>query len=98
MKRHKNSIPEQGMSLFDLHPDIASRWHPEKNGELNPSEIKPKANKKHWWFCNKSTCEHPHEWEAPPDALIKSKERSNTDSHYAYDDTRTTQNHYDAAW
>jgi hypothetical protein len=42
MKRHKNSIPEQGMSLFDLYPDIASRWHPEKNGELNPSEIKPK--------------------------------------------------------
>jgi len=78
MKRHKNSIPEQGMSLFDLHPDIASRWHPEKNGELNPSEIKPKSNKKHWWFCNKSTCEHPHEWEAPPDALIKSKERGHS--------------------
>jgi hypothetical protein len=78
MKRHKNSIPKQGMSLFDLHPDIASRWHPEKNGELKPSEIKPKSNKKRWWFCNKSTCEHPHEWEAPPDALFKSKERGHS--------------------
>jgi hypothetical protein len=46
MKRHKNSIPHHGMSLGDLHPDIASRWHPEKNGELKPTDVKPKSNRK----------------------------------------------------
>ena len=57
-------------SLATLYPDIASEWHPEKNGSLKPSEIASGYGKKVWWYCDKSTCEHPHEWESSPNTRI----------------------------
>ncbi len=38
-------------------PDLAKQWHPSKNGELHPHQLKPHSNKKVWW-----TCDNGHEW------------------------------------
>ncbi len=32
-------------------PDLASEWHPTKNGNLKPSDVTPFSNKKVWWIC-----------------------------------------------
>jgi hypothetical protein len=50
-------------SLQTLNPDIAAQWHPKKNNSLKPSEVSVSSNKKVWWKCPKSECDHPHEWE-----------------------------------
>lgn len=39
-------------SLESLYPNIAKQWHKTKNGELQPSNITPKSNKKVWWHCD----------------------------------------------
>ena len=46
--------------LAAANPRLASEWHPTKNGELTPSDVRPMSNKKFWWQCH--TC--GHEWEA----------------------------------
>ena len=33
-------------SLQDRFPNIASEWHPTLNGNLKPSDVAPKSNKK----------------------------------------------------
>jgi Zn finger protein HypA/HybF involved in hydrogenase expression len=43
------------------HPALALEFHPNKNGELLPTEITAGTSKKLWWVCKK--CEH--EWQAP---------------------------------
>ena len=53
-------------NLALLYPDLAKEWHPEKNGELLPADIKPKSNKKIWWQCNER-----HAWQSPPNNRIK---------------------------
>jgi uncharacterized Zn-finger protein len=45
--------------LATLRPDLASEWHPTKNGELTPRDVKPGTYKKVWWLCSER-----HEWEA----------------------------------
>ena len=45
--------------LATINPILASEWHPIKNGNLTPSDVKPQSNKKVWWMCNKG-----HEYEA----------------------------------
>ena len=45
-------------SLFDLYPNIAAEWHPDKNAELSPDQVKPYSNKLVWW-----RCAHGHEWQ-----------------------------------
>lgn len=49
-----------GRSLAMLNPDLAREWHPEKNGQLSPEDVRPKSNKKIWWLCNQG-----HEWCVP---------------------------------
>ena len=46
-------------SLATIDPDLASEWHPEKNGDLRPVDVVPKSNKKIWWQCRNG-----HEWQA----------------------------------
>ncbi|MEK5478139.1 zinc-ribbon domain-containing protein [Paenibacillus sp. FSL R5-0407] len=43
--------------LETLHKDIASEWHPIKNGKLKPYQFKEKSTKKVWWQCKEG-----HEW------------------------------------
>ena len=45
--------------LETMHPIIALEWHPNKNHNLKPNQVKEKSNKKVWWQCSKG-----HEWEA----------------------------------
>lgn len=40
-----------GNSLEFLRPDIAKRWHPQKNGNITPSMITYGSHKKFWWKC-----------------------------------------------
>ena len=45
--------------LATTHPDVAAEWHPSKNGDVLPSDIKYSTRDKYWWlgWCG-------HEWEA----------------------------------
>lgn len=45
--------------LSTTHPYIAEEWHPVKNGNLNPTDVKSGSGKKVWWRCRQG-----HEWKA----------------------------------
>ncbi|EKG04567.1 hypothetical protein TCSYLVIO_004373 [Trypanosoma cruzi] len=54
-------------SLLSIHADFSKdengllqEWHPLKNGDLQPSQVKPNDHTKLWWLC--MAC--GHEWEA----------------------------------
>ena len=47
--------------LKTLNPNLASEWHPTKNGKLTPSDVSPKSSKKVWWQCSQN---NNHEWNA----------------------------------
>ncbi len=41
------------------YPELAKEWHPSKNGELRPENVKAKSNLAVWWQCING-----HEWQA----------------------------------
>lgn len=45
--------------LATLRPDLAKEWHPTKNGDLKPTDVKLQSNKKVWWLCPNN-----HEYQA----------------------------------
>ena len=45
--------------LATLHPDLASQWHPTKNGDLTPEQVLPGSHRMVWWICEKG-----HVWRA----------------------------------
>jgi predicted nucleic acid-binding Zn-ribbon protein len=47
-------------SLASRHPDLLAEWHPDHNGDLDPSEIGTWSGRSAWWRCR--TC--GHEWSA----------------------------------
>jgi predicted metal-binding protein len=46
----------------DLYPEIAAEWHPTKNGDLLPSQIKGTHTAAVWWLCRH--CDR--EWKVSP--------------------------------
>ncbi len=54
--------------LATVNPDLAAEWHPDKNGELQPTDITIGSPVKVWWKCRKG-----HEWPAQ----IKSRSKGN---------------------
>ncbi len=44
-------------SLATMNPEIASEWHPTKNGNLTPNDVTFGSGKKVWW-----RCQNGHEW------------------------------------
>lgn len=40
-------------SLAAFSPEIASQWHPIKNGELTPHDVTKGSSRKAWWLCPK---------------------------------------------
>lgn len=46
-------------TLLEYAPELATEWHPTKNGNLCPSDIGRNSDKKAWWKCKEG-----HEWEA----------------------------------
>lgn len=57
--------------LATLKPEVAAEWHPTKNGDLKPTDLRVSSNKKVWWQCKLG-----HEWLASPNS------RRNTDCPY----------------
>lgn len=55
--------------LKTVAPEVASQWHPTKNGELTPEHVLPGSSKKVWWLC--PDCHH--EWEATVGSYTKKK-------------------------
>lgn len=53
------SIMKGFNDLETINPELASEWHPLRNGNLKPTDVAPHSNKKVWWKCKKG-----HEWEA----------------------------------
>lgn len=43
--------------LATLYPHIAAEWHPTKNCNVTPSDVKPGTHKKYWFLCARG-----HEW------------------------------------
>src|SRR4051812_12875573 len=50
-------IPGKGASLVDVSPNVAAEWHPTRNDQLRPEDLKPYSNRKVWWRCREG-----HEW------------------------------------
>lgn len=50
-----------GPSLAEKLPDLAKEWHPTKNGDLKPNEIRYGSAKTVWWQCSVNP---EHEWQA----------------------------------
>ncbi len=48
-------------NLSVTHPDVAAEWHPDRNGDLNPSSVKAQSDMKVWWLCPEDS---EHEWQA----------------------------------
>lgn len=46
-------------SLAVLAPAIAAEWHPTKNGDLTPKDVRPNTHKTVWWSCSSG-----HKWSA----------------------------------
>lgn len=46
--------------LATVNPNLASEWNHGKNGELLPSMVLPRSNKKVWWQCSKCS----YEWQS----------------------------------
>lgn len=44
-------------SLAATFPEIASEWHPTRNGKWTPQDVSPKSGKRAWWKCHRG-----HEW------------------------------------
>lgn len=47
-------------SLKFQNEKLAQEWHPSKNGNIKPENVKPHSHKKVWWL---GVC--GHEWQAP---------------------------------
>lgn len=54
----KRAYPGEN-DLASQYPDIASQWHPMKNGILTPDSVTIGSHRECWWLCEKG-----HEWRA----------------------------------
>ena len=54
--------------MLNSYEEIASQWHPARNGELTPDKVKFNANYKVWFLCPNNSCEQGclHAWQATP--------------------------------
>ena len=53
--------------LATRFPEVASQWHPTKNGNLTPYNVTSFANKYVWWKCSKNP---KHEWYAEISSVV----------------------------
>lgn len=53
--------PFPGKSLAEVNPELASEWHPSKNGNLAPDAVNVSSHHKAWWICKANPL---HQWEA----------------------------------
>jgi hypothetical protein len=43
------------------HPHVALEWHPTKNGDLKPDQMRAGSDRRVWWQCSR---DKTHEWRA----------------------------------
>lgn len=55
--------------LATTHPEIAKEWHPTKNGDLTPKNVKSGTSKIVWWICKKCG----YEWKRSVRMQVKTK-------------------------
>jgi len=53
--------PSASNNLRAAYPELASEWHPVRNGNLKPYQVTVGSNKKVWWKCPQGP---DHEWKA----------------------------------
>jgi len=51
--------------LASTHPELASQWHPTKNGALTPEKVTAGTLQKVWWVCDRG-----HTWQARVNARV----------------------------
>lgn len=54
-------------SLGDDFPEVAALWHPTKNGDVTPFDVKPYSRERHYWQCSRVPF---HIWRAAPTSLV----------------------------
>ena len=54
-------------NLETQQPELASQWHPTKNGDITPSMVVAGSAKRVWWQCSNG-----HEWDATVRKRIRS--------------------------
>lgn len=57
--REEGITMEKKRGLLSEYPDIASEWHPTKNGSLTAADVTPMSGRKVWWL---GKC--GHEWQS----------------------------------
>ncbi|GAE37610.1 zinc-ribbon domain-containing protein [Halalkalibacter akibai] len=57
----KNTVIIGYNDLQTTNPQLANEWHPDKNNDIKPTDVKKGSNKRVWWLC--SVCRH--EWNVP---------------------------------
>jgi hypothetical protein len=65
------SVPKE-KSLASVNPELASEWHPTKNGDLTPFDITSGSGKKVWWKCDEGD---DHDWDSSPNNRTKDNGR-----------------------
>ena len=48
-------------SLRSLNPELATMWHPTKNGDVTPDDVTAGSGRRFWWKCPKGD---DHEFQA----------------------------------
>ena len=54
--------------LLTTSPEIAARWHPDKNGEATPTSVTSGSSKRFWWLG-----ECGHSWQASVNHLVSGR-------------------------
>jgi hypothetical protein len=51
--------------MATTHPELSAEWHPTKNGDLTPQDVKAGSNRKVWWKHVDPLCAVPggYEWQ-----------------------------------
>ncbi len=54
--------------LATVYPELATEWHPERNGPLTPADVMCGSRKRVWWQCKAG-----HEWQATVNARAEGR-------------------------
>ena len=61
--------------LATTYPELATEWHPTKNGDLKPTDIIPNSKKKVWWMTTQRG-----EWQASVCGRVTSRIKNSKNS------------------
>lgn len=69
-----NKLVCSSNSLAAVFPEIASQWHPTKNGETTAADVPARSDKKAWFLCPAAP---DHEWETQISTRTKKTQKGN---------------------